>query len=396
MEALDKYSKTLYKLGSLNRVKEWSIRVFSDPKGRVYEETMSGYLGGRLKVSSKPSPGDASKKAETKAEKKRREGYVDSVDEAKKASVTLSGMQAKFMTLEEVSKLPMRKLVDEKFNGVRGTYYYDTDIILSKGNKEWNVGHIHKQLNAFSEASGLHIVDFEFYAPGYKVNEISSMVKSPSNPNRLKLKAYIFDALEAVDDVTPALKRKIRLDQMLSLYGEAFEYLIRVPYYFIKDVYQLPTIYDQIIANGGEGIIVRDADEPYEFDNKSRRSTKMIKVKPLYTKEFLCVGCSFEKRKVRGEWMDLIIYTCETPNGKTFDVTPEGDVESRCVSAPDFNEELWYIVEFREYTTNGIPFHGVGKGFRDAEDIDYTSSDWPEDREIPEDDPNAWPEEYTK
>lgn len=373
MEDLNKYNAILYKKGSLGRIKEWSIRVYTDPKGRLFEETLNGYMGGRMKLSSKPTTDKGVQKAQTKVEKKLREGYVKTIDEAKAAGVTLSGMQAKFMTIQEVNRLEMRKLVDEKFNGVRGTYHYSTDTILSKGNKEWNVKHIHDELQELCEQTGLQVVDFEFYAHGYKVNEIQSMVKNPANEDREKLKAFIFDALESPDSLETALHRKVNLHRCLKQFNG--KHLVEVSYYFIKDAYQLVSIYEQVIARGGEGVVVRDADAPYDFDNKSRRSTKMIKVKPLYTKEFLAVGCSFEKRKVNGEWRNLIIYTCKTPEGKAFDVTPEGDVDSRCIEVPIFGPDSWYVVEFREYTTNGIPFHGVGKGFRDSWDVDTESSD---------------------
>lgn len=366
------YHITLYKKGSLDRIKEWSIQVVQGKGGSFTENTWSGYMGGRLKVSSKPSSGDAVKKAMTKAEKKRREGYVDNPEEARTAEVTLSGMQAMWMGLDEIMTLGFRKVLDEKFNGLRGTYHKDQDAIISKGNKVYDVEHLKEELRDFSNESGLGIIDFELYAPGYKVNEIASMVKSPSNPNKYKLRAYIFDALVDRHDNLVCYKRKLRLEQSKLLMTRG---LVLVRSLIFPSSLDIKTFYEEVVSRGGEGIIVRNADLPYDWDNKSRRSSVMIKAKPLITREFLAIGCSFETRLHNGEYKKLIIYTCVTEDGTSFSVTPEGEVDDRCIPAPEFNEDSWYTIEFREYTANGIPFHGVGKGFRITEDLDTTSCD---------------------
>jgi len=362
------YSRRLYKLGSNGRIKEWYIVVYQDPEGKVFEETNSGYVAGKLKVSSKPSSGDAVKKAATKAEKKRREGYVNTEEEAKAAPVTRSGMQAKWATIEEVQALPMRKIIDEKYNGIRATYHLDTNSLVSKGNKVYDLSTMATYCRTFCDLYGYSFLDMELYAPGYKVNEIASMVKNTSNPLRRHLVAVVFDALESVDDKRPAIDRRKKLNADLrSSYSPA---LLKPNQLILPSTLDTEVFYNSIISRGGEGIITRNADLPYEWDNKSRRSEVMLKTKPLLTEEFQVVGCSFEERFVRGVFEKLILYTCVTQDGKTFTVTPEGSVEDRQIPAPETFDDLWYIVEFREYTVNGIPFHGVGKGFRIPEDMD--------------------------
>lgn len=364
------YEITLYKMGSLNRVKKWSIQVYKS-KAKVYERTLSGYVSCKMKESSKPTVGDAVKKAQTKAEKKRREGYVDTPEQAKEAGVTLAGMQAKFLSVEEAVVLAKTNnfICDFKYNGLRGTYHFDTDKIVSKGQKTYDVEHIAGQLYNLCVISGLRIIDFEFYAHGYKVNEIASMVKSVGNPDRQKLKAYIFDALAGPKDLRTAAERKHNLSYHLSVI-KSLTNLFLVPYFIIKNSLQVRSLFDDALLSNYEGLVLRLAHGVYDWDNRTRRSLVMAKVKPLLSKEFLAVGCSFERRRVKNEWKDLIIYTCTTEDGKQFDVTPEGGVDSRCIQAPDFDSDSWYTVEFREYTVNGIPFHAVGKGFRISEDLD--------------------------
>lgn len=367
------YSKELYKRGSKDKIKYWKIEVTVDSKtDELYERTLSGYHGGALKISFKKSTRNAESIAETKAEKKMREGYVESIEQAQAAGITLSGMQAMFMTIQEavtLLKSPGRRfLVDEKYNGVRGTYHRDTNEIISKGNKVYDIPHLLPQLATFCDAGELKFLDFELYIPGLKVTDISGAVKKRTNKSHKKLRAYIFDGLMGVNDTRTALERKKWLLTITGIFDDTPD--LRMVSWSFADYRSLELIFNRVIGDGGEGLILRAAGAEYDWDNKSRRSTKMIKVKPLRKREFKVIGCSFEKRKVQGEFKDLILYTCITPEGRTFSVTPEGDVESRCIPAPESYDDLWYVVEFREYTINNIPFHGVGKGFRDVEDID--------------------------
>ncbi|MBV5343988.1 ATP-dependent DNA ligase, partial [bacterium] len=112
----------------------------------------------------------------------------------------------------------------------------------------------------------------------------------------------------------------------------------------------ISSFYQAILNSKGEGLIARAANASYDWDNRSRRSNVMIKVKPTITSEFLAVGHSYERRFVKGVGYDLILYTCVTSDGTTFTVTPEGDVESRCIQPPDFDDDSWYTVEYRELT----------------------------------------------
>lgn len=365
----------LYKRGSGGKIKVWCIEVANAVDGKVYERTTTGYLNMKMKTTSKITSGDAEKKANTKADKKRREGYKDTIEEATEAGETLSGMQAMFMSLDEAKKFVddrhkqgkrSRLIVDFKYNGLRGTYHYDADEIISKGNKVYNVEHLRKELRVLCEVNHVEILDFEMYAHGLPVNEIASLVKN-TGKDQTKLNAYLFDVLENKDDKSNARDRKKRLD-LLSF--KFCDHIYVATSTSITSAMDLQFLYNSAIQSVYEGLVIRDPEEPYDWDNKGRRSTVMIKVKPLYSSEFLCVGCNFEKRKVNDVWYDLIMYICETEGGDTFTVTPEGDFSTRNVPCPELDENSWYTIEYRELTTKGIPFHAVGKGFRISEDLD--------------------------
>ena len=357
---------TLYKKGSSDKMKVWSIELKDGN-----EITYSGYHNGKMKATSKKVTGNAEKKMETKVLKKKREGYLESLEEAENSGPTLSGMQAMSMTLDEAKRFvdlrrnqKLNTLVDYKMNGVRGTYFRELDIIQSKGNKTYDVPHIHESLRNFCDDNGFAMLDFEFYCHGMKVNEIASLVKNKAK-DQTSLVAFIFDGLNGLGDLTPAVERR---RQIASALPGRYPYLSKCISYTINASMDLENLFTEALNSDHEGLVLRIPELPYDWDNKGRRSEVMVKVKPLYSDEFQVVGHSYEKRKVNGKWYDLILYTCVTEDGTQFTVTPEGDFESRCVDATP--KGAWYTVEYRELTVNGIPFHAVGKGFRIEEDLD--------------------------
>ncbi|MBV5343987.1 hypothetical protein JZU68_10520, partial [bacterium] len=90
-------------------MKVWSIEVALDVKsGKLMEQTKSGYVGFKQKVSTKITTKLGEQKARTKADKKIREGYTTSMELAETATPTLSGMQAMMMTVEELMELSRR------------------------------------------------------------------------------------------------------------------------------------------------------------------------------------------------------------------------------------------------------------------------------------------------
>ncbi len=354
---------TLYKKGSNDKMK-----VFFIKQKTAYEITYFGYHNGKVKATSKKVTGDAEKKMSTKVLKKKREGYLESLEEAEIAGPALSGMQAMSMTLDEAKRFvdlrrnqKLSTMVDYKMNGVRGTYFRELDIIRSKGNKTYDVPHIHESLRNFCDDKGFAMLDFEFYCHGMKVNEIASLVKNKAK-DQTPLVAYIFDGLKELGDLTPAVERRGQIS------SSNYPYLSQCISYTVNSSMNLENLFTEALNSGFEGLVLRIPELPYDWDNKGRRSEVMIKVKPLYSAEFQVVGHSYEKRKVNGKWYDLILYTCVTEDGTQFTVTPEGDFESRCVEPPP--DGSWYTVEYRELTVNGIPFHAVGKGFRIEEDLD--------------------------
>ena len=168
-----------------------------------------------MKATSKKVTGDAEKKMETKVLKKKREGYLESLEEAEGAGPTLSGMQAMSMTLDEAKRFvdlrrnqKLNTLVDYKMNGVRGTYFRELDIIPSpKVTRPMMCLTSTSRSGTSVMTKGFAMLDFEFYCHGMKVNEIASLVKNKAK-DQTPLVAFIFDGLKELGDLTPAVERR--------------------------------------------------------------------------------------------------------------------------------------------------------------------------------------------
>jgi DNA ligase-1 len=117
----------------------------------------------------------------------------------------------------------------------------------------------------------------------------------------------------------------------------------------------------QNLANGYEGVMIRDPKSPYQ----GRRSYYLQKYKKFDDEEFEVVGF----QEGQGNDIGTVIWVCETPSGKTFTVRPMGtraEKQKMFQNANDYIGEM-LTVKFQDYTVAGIPRFPVGVTFRDYE-----------------------------
>lgn len=120
--------------------------------------------------------------------------------------------------------------------------------------------------------------------------------------------------------------------------------------------------FDEIVAEGGEGIIIRSMDGPYIDD---KRVDQLLKLKKQDDKEYRIVDVISGER---GEAADQAILVCESEDGRRFNVTPKKTHAERRRMLREKDEvigQVWKVV-FGEYTDEGLPRHGVGIGVREV------------------------------
>jgi ATP-dependent DNA ligase len=127
---------------------------------------------------------------------------------------------------------------------------------------------------------------------------------------------------------------------------------------------------DHYIYKKYEGLMVRFDDVPYEY---GKRSPNLLKWKYVMDGEFEVVHITYERR-MEGGMKYLVEFHCKFTNGKTFKVVPKWSVERRHQWWLDNKDKkvedilpnlLPLLVEYRELTVNGMPFHAVGIDFRE-------------------------------
>lgn len=122
---------------------------------------------------------------------------------------------------------------------------------------------------------------------------------------------------------------------------------------------EVKTKHDQYVAEGFEGIMLRDPIGTYE---SNKRSKFLQKYKEFMEEEFHIVGYH------DGEGIDaeLVIWECSLPDGRSFSVKPRGTHEYRRQLYEDAEQYVGQklTVIFQEYSADGVPRFPVGKSVR--------------------------------
>lgn len=111
-----------------------------------------------------------------------------------------------------------------------------------------------------------------------------------------------------------------------------------------------------------EGTIARNTDAPYKPDH---RSVDLLKIKDTQDAEYEITGFG----EGTGKDMGTIIFTCVTPEGRSFSVRPKGTVEHRTalfMQGPRLVGKP-LTVKYQTLTDDGVPLFPVGLTIRDYE-----------------------------
>ncbi len=138
--------------------------------------------------------------------------------------------------------------------------------------------------------------------------------------------------------------------------------LVVVDTYAVRDEDELMERYEAFLAEGYEGIMVRNAHGKYE---EGKRSYNLQKLKEFVDDEFPIVGVE----EGRGSMAGKAIFVCTAKNGKEFKAKLDGDTDALAKYLT--NKRLWQgkklTVKYQNLTKYGVPRFPVGKAIRDYE-----------------------------
>jgi DNA ligase 1 len=215
----------------------------------------------------------------------------------------------------------------------------------------------------------------ELYKHGLPLQDIASIVNSEEKDTTINL--YLFDVFNLDDEektqsginINSPFKERYKILQDIKkiIVDKKLVHIHVVPYIITDSIPEIEQMYkDCIESRGYEGIVIRDPNNVYQSGIRSKRD---FKYKPLYSEEFTIVGYTAGKKGISA---DAIIWICETKQGKTFKVVPNGTNEERkkLYLETKTNKEKFdkkYVngktkltVEFATYSSDKIPTQPKG------------------------------------
>jgi DNA ligase-1 len=249
-------------------------------------------------------------------------------------------------------------MLNVKYNGLRMIASKD-GLYTRKGERYISVPHIEESLKSFFEQYPNAVLDGECFNEQYRqeLNEIVKLARKTKKVTAKDLQRskdlirfYVYDGYgfsERLNEDAAYYKRKAWIDHNVA--GK-YEFIVKVPQWTINDEAHMMELYNNIVAEGHEGAILRLSAIPYEH----KRSKNLLKVKPLEDAEFTITNV----QEGSGNWSGKAkIISLRDNNGKEFDATFKGTMEDAAyfltVKDQWINKEV--TIHFNGYTGLGCP-----------------------------------------
>ena len=338
-----------------SKTMQWEIAVHPCPLG--YTMTTSyGEIDGKLITRSKEIVAgkagrsvleQANLEAQSKwNDKKNKERYNEVLTKTTAIRPMLAATFAK-------GRFPFPCFVQRKYDGIRCiAYMKDGRICLEsrKGIEFHNLEHIKSHLKLAADT----VLDGELYTDALNFETICGLV-------RLKAADFVPETMNLIqyhiyDTYIPDMKYKDRVNIMQKIKGSSV--ICIVPTDVATSMADVTAFHNQYVAEGFEGIMLRDPVGIYEPD---KRSKYLQKYKEFLEEEFVITG--FHDGTEKG----LVIWDCITTTGRAFAVKPRGSHEVRrelYKNAANYIGKMLTVI-FQEYTADGTPRFPVGKAIRD-------------------------------
>jgi DNA ligase-1 len=205
----------------------------------------------------------------------------------------------------------------------------------------------------FLGQQGVVVVDGELYSEEMPFEELSGYCRRQKEvPSGKKVVFHVFDVIHQRDDMP--------FEDRIRLFPKETEHIRCVPTRQIETPEQIETNLKEFVGEGYEGIILRNKDGVYR---KGHRSWDLQKYKLFQEEEFEITGHTEGTGREKG----MVIWQCQTAQGKTFHVRPEGGHDTRrhlWNNADDYRGKKLTVV-FQEYTKDRIPRFPVAKALRE-------------------------------
>jgi DNA ligase-1 len=242
------------------------------------------------------------------------------------------------------------------------------DRILSRERHEF-AGDAHVE-NVLEEVFGPDSPDGEIYKHGWSFQQIISMLKKwynrGENPDYPELASEDLEYW-VYDLAIPVKKYEERREMLDNLIPFEHPIIKVVRTERCDNLEEVKKWHDYFVAQGFEGLIIRDPKTEYAFND---RNWSLIKYKEFKDREWPIVGSEIEdwEDPLTGTSRKLILWVCETEQGNTFVVRPVGSFQERerLAESPTDHYGKFLTVRFQELSEDGTPIFGTGRGFAEG------------------------------
>ena len=368
--------QTFYRRTASKNVVQWTIWLEED-KGIYTIKTSHGQKGGKIiedagvvivsGKSGRTPEEQALLEFDSKVKKHRDQGYTFNTDGI---NVNLAPVPMTAQPYDKHGhKIIFPAIAQPKLDGVRCTAKMESDgsvSLLSRKGKEFQ---LLDQIRKAVQAVGLpqtFILDGELYSDDLDFQRVVGLVRKHTYKNQQdiddmkKVKLNIFDAMDTKNPKMPFIQRWKKAKQWVD--KDATGTLTMVPCYRVDNDKQIKNLLSKFLADGDEGVIIRNITSPYE---QGKRSYNLQKYKKFFDDEYKIV----DALEGQGNDIGTVVWICETPKGQRFKCRPKGTRDDRRDKYKNRKQYFGKLltVKYQELTNDGIPRFPVGIAIRDYE-----------------------------
>lgn len=229
---------------------------------------------------------------------------------------------------------PAQYLVSEKFDGVRA--------IWDGKQLKFRSGNVVNAPAWFLAKLPATKLDGELWLGRQRFEELSGLVRQtvPDDAKWREIKYQIFELPEGQGSFT---ERAARIEEIIA--KQNWPQLLAVKQHKITDNAALQVLFQTIVAEGAEGLMLHLAEAPYI----TGRSDVLLKLKPQEDAEATVIAHIAGKGKYVGKLGALKV---KTADGITFNIG-SGFTDAQRAAPPSIGSVITY--KYRSETKNGVP-----------------------------------------
>ena len=374
---MEKHWPQLYAKTSKNEIKQWRCWVTDSVMhtehglyGGKLQHKIKSIIGKNIGKANETTPFEqAVKDAQSTFNKKKDKKYIEQLPTDDNAPNFLLPMLAHPFEKRK-HNINWPALAQPKLNGVRcmsQKVSKNKINFTSRKGKSFNETLVHLEDSLLRIMQVGEIFDGEIYKHGWTFQQIVRRVKKVRE-DTCELEFWVYDV---ADEQISNISRNHRYMTAISAKDGPKQKVVAVNSEMIENEETFRLYAKNMIAQGFEGGIIRNANAMYKFDH---RSADLQKLKEFIDKEFKIIDTEHETIEILEEDGSVstqfaAVFVCENEDGQPFNVRPRGSNEYRTKLFSDSKNLIGkdLTVRFQNRSEDNIPIFPVGITIRDYE-----------------------------